>query len=337
MRCDVKSIEALKLDYNTFAYNSGVPPEGMWCVAVSKVPFCIVSFTQKANNKTISMTTSSSLSPSALLPSAPVPRVLTIAGSDPSGGAGIEADLKTITALGCYGLTCIDALTIQNTNGVSGKRITDEETINSILQTDFEDGVPDAIKVGMMTVPVMRWFQRHGTLDNLVVDPIISSSSGYSMAKQQLVKDSIEHVYGKATLLTPNVLEASKIMELVSHPVQISNIEEMKDCAKQLCDAVHCRAVLLKAGHMPAEKTLSDVLYDSIDGSFTEYLHPRILDMKNSHGTGCTLSSAIACHLAMGYSLADSIKLATIYLHNALIHADPSLGLRNGPVNHLYY
>ncbi|QPG76564.1 hypothetical protein FOA43_003954 [Brettanomyces nanus] len=282
-----------------------------------------------------------------------IPRVITIAGSDPSGGAGIEADIKTISVLGCYGMTCIDGITIQNTKGVFGKELADFSTIDTIMTSNFDDNEEiDAIKVGMMTGSVVQWFrERYGdcNVKYLVVDPIISSSSGYNLAKQNLIKDAAMHIYSKATLLTPNFREALQIMNILGHDTSkytsANDLTHYTNLAEDISAATRCRAVLLKGGHMPRigqsqnNNTICDILYDSSmpkSSQITIYKHSRIIRGKNTHGTGCTLSSAIASYLSLGRNLQDAVKLATCYVHNAMRFADSSLGQGVGPLNHIY-
>ncbi len=282
-------------------------------------------------------------------PQRTIPKVLTIAGSDPSGGAGIEADIKTITAMGCYGMTCIDGITVQNTMGVYGKYVTDLKTLGQIMSANFDnDGHIDAIKIGMMTEAVVQWFKRsysRGMVKYLVVDPIISSSSGYNLAKMKLVKEAIDNVYLHATLLTPNFEEALKIIDIMgmdrSKYTSKNNMESFCRLAKDIARFTKCRTVLLKGGHMPIsginDTELVDILYDPDNADeFTVFKHCRILGAKNTHGTGCTLSSAITSCLALGKSLQEAVEIGTCYVHNALRFADSGLGKGKGPLNHIY-
>lgn len=277
---------------------------------------------------------------SELIPQSRLPTVLTIAGSDPSGGAGVEADIKTITVLGCFGMTCVDGITIQNTMGVYGKHVTSLQALQAIL-TSIENEV-DVIKIGMMTDNVVEWFKRyyHGQAKYLVVDPIISSSSGYTMAKQQMIRNAANFIYCKATLLTPNFNEAIAIVEILGKSKSKyakHDLQHYKMLAQDLTSYTGARAILLKGGHMPSiDSNMLDILYDSTNNSFTLYKHAKIIGAKNTHGTGCTLSSAIASYLSKGETLQDSVKKATIFLHNAMRFADISLGKGKGPLNHIY-
>ncbi|KAG7815854.1 hypothetical protein KL928_005193 [Ogataea angusta] len=203
--------------------------------------------------------------PVSLTPVA-TPRVLTVAGSDPSGGAGIEADLKTITSYGCYGLTCIDVLTVQNTLGVSGKLETAAAVVQGILDADFADGGVDCVKIGVITrpvltalVPFLETFR-----PPLVVDTVISSTSGFTLAKQTLVRDCIARLYRYATVITPNWDEAKIIYSLLFPDSDVGepSIAGCEDLARKLASAVGCRAVLVKGGHVPAQGAVTDVLYD---------------------------------------------------------------------------
>ncbi|GME80212.1 unnamed protein product [Ambrosiozyma monospora] len=298
------------------------------------------------------------------------PTVLTIAGSDPSGGAGVEADLKTITSLKCYGLTCITTLTTQNTTGVKAKLNTDYDTITGILSTIFDDFTQlDAIKVGVVTAEVVRWFFEHyheikWKVKFVVIDPIISSSSGFDLSKLKIVQDCVESVYPWATLLTPNFNEAMKILHVLGYSyedaVRVDNsglksptadeerenkhvssesgsIEEFKRFTKFLTLKLKCRAVLLKGGHMPEVENpniIQEILYDSLSNQFTIYKHTKMTGLKNTHGTGCTLSSSISSYLAKGHSLQEAVKLGVLYVHQALVHADETIGYGAGPLNH---
>ncbi|KAG7703517.1 hypothetical protein KL930_004446 [Ogataea haglerorum] len=205
--------------------------------------------------------------PSSLAPVA-TPRVLTVAGSDPSGGAGIEADLKTITSYGCHGLTCVDVLTVQNTLGVSGKMETAATVVQDILQADFADGGIHCVKIGVVTrpgltaiVPLLETFR-----PQLVVDTVISSTSGFTMAKQTLVRDCIAQLYRYATVITPNWDEAKIIYGLLFPDGSVGepSIAGCEDLARKLASAIGCRAVLIKGGHVPAQEAVTDVLYDRL-------------------------------------------------------------------------
>ncbi|KAG7887153.1 hypothetical protein KL925_004800 [Ogataea polymorpha] len=203
--------------------------------------------------------------PSHLTPVA-TPGVLTVAGSDPSGGAGIEADLKTITSYGCYGLTCIDVLTVQNTFGVSGKLETAATVVQGILEADFAHGGINCVKIGVITrpvltalVPFLETFR-----PQLVVDTVISSTSGFTLAKQALVRDCITQLYRYATVITPNWDEARIIYSLLFPDSNVGepSIAGCEDLARELANAIGCRAVLVKGGHVPAQRAITDVLYD---------------------------------------------------------------------------
>lgn len=286
-----------------------------------------------------------------------LPRVLTIAGSDPSGGAGIEADLKTITVHGCYGMTCIDALTIQNTLGVKDKIPTSTQGTEDILISNLEDIDVNSIKIGMLTREIIEILPK--ILDKycqnipIVMDPIIGSSSGYSLTKLETVKFCIKDIYPKATLLTPNYVEALSIIELskgkeFADKINPNSIDDLIEVSKLLREIIGCQAVLLKGGHFPWDENfeatsisgkpiskLTDVLYDSKTKEITVFSKPWV-SSSNTHGTGCTLSSAIASNLALGNKLPTAVGKAVKFVHLAIEFADESIGAGNGPLNHVY-
>ncbi|GME78887.1 unnamed protein product [[Candida] boidinii] len=286
-----------------------------------------------------------------------LPRVLTIAGSDPSGGAGIEADLKTITVHGCYGMTCIDALTIQNTLGVKDKIATSAKGTEDILISNLDDITVNSVKTGMLSREVIEILPK--ILDKycqnipIVMDPIIGSSSGYSLTKLETVRMCIKDIYPRATLLTPNYIESLSIIELskgkeFADKINPKTVDDLIEVAKLLQEIVGCQAVLLKGGHFPWDENfeatsvsgkpvfkLTDVLYDSETGQVTVFSKPWV-SSSNTHGTGCTLSSAIASNLALGDKLPTAVGKAVKFVHLAIEFADESIGAGNGPLNHVY-
>ncbi|ODV84661.1 hypothetical protein CANARDRAFT_190240, partial [[Candida] arabinofermentans NRRL YB-2248] len=272
------------------------------------------------------------------------PTVLTIAGSDPSGGAGIEADIKTITAFRCNAITCIDCLTVQSTLGVKFKHSTTANTIQYILNA-LQDRKIDGVKCGMITSQVLDHlpqFIKSNNVRNLVIDPIISSTSGFTLSKIDLIKRSIRELYHYATLVSPNFNEALDILSAmdVNHTYgdQEMTLETLKSLTKLSTMTLGCRAVLLKGGHMPCSFTdngmMLDILYDAVTETFTIFSHPRLNGLKNTHGTGCTLSSSIAAGLANGEELEKAVGDAICYVHQGLVFADPTIGEGNGPLNH---
>ena len=254
--------------------------------------------------------------------------VLTIAGSDCSGGAGIQADLKTMTMNGVYAMSAITALTAQNTTGVRAIQESTPDFLKQQLDAIFEDIYPDAVKIGMVAsselIRVIAERLKYYDAKNVVVDPVMVASAGSSLIKQEAVQTLIQELLPISTLVTPNIPEAQVLSGLT-----IQTKEDMIAAAKQIGDQYHC-AVLLKGGH--SINDANDLLY--ADGEFHWFEGKRI-DNPNTHGTGCTLSSAIASNLAKGYTLAESVQRAKDYISGALA-AMLDLGQGSGPMNHAY-
>ena len=255
-------------------------------------------------------------------------KALTIAGSDSSGGAGIQADIKTMTANGVYAMSAITALTAQNTMGVTGILEVSPEFLKLQLDAVFSDIFPDSVKIGMVSssdlVCAIADRLKYHNAKNIVVDPVMVATSGSALIKTDAVKTLIEELLPIATLVTPNIPEA----EILSG-ISIENKEDMQKAAKIIGDAHDC-AVLLKGGHNVNDA--NDLLYE--DGEYHWFEGKRI-DNPNTHGTGCTLSSAIASNLAKGFSLSDSVKRAKDYICGAL-SAQLDLGKGSGPMNHAF-
>lgn len=261
-------------------------------------------------------------------------KVLTIAGSDCSGGAGIQADLKTMTVHGVYGMSVITALTAQNTIGVSDVAVTEPVFLKKQLDAIFTDIVPDAIKIGMLPdqniiKAIVESFLKYETiLTNekipIILDPVMVSSSGRILMEEQARETLQTDLFPWITLLTPNIPEAEV---LTGKP--ISGYADMEQAAKELAERYQM-AILLKGGH--CKEGSSDLLY--VDGK-KNWFPGEIMDNPNKHGTGCTLSSAIASNIALGYSLEESCKRAKDYLEGA-IRANLNLGQGCGPLNHMY-
>ena len=253
---------------------------------------------------------------------------LTIAGSDCSGGAGIQADLKTMTMHGVYGMSVITALTAQNTTGVRGIQESSPNFLQQQMDAIFEDIYPDAVKIGMVSsaelIRVIADRLRFYDARNVVVDPVMVATSGSQLMKNDAIQTLIEDLLPIAALVTPNIPEAQVLSGLI-----IENKEDMIAAAKMIGDTYHC-AVLLKGGH--SVNDANDLLY--ADGEMTWFEGKRI-DNPNTHGTGCTLSSAIAANLAKGYSLADSVQKAKEYISEAL-EAMLDLGRGSGPMDHAF-
>ena len=253
---------------------------------------------------------------------------LSIAGSDPSGGAGIQADLKTMTMHGVYAMSAVTALTAQNTTGVRGVLECTPEFLALQLDCIFSDIVPDAVKTGMVSsAPLIRVIAdrlTHYRAQNLVVDPVMVSTSGSRLLEEEALEALRGQLLPLAVLITPNIPEA----EVLSGR-NIRNGQDMEAAARIIGDACGC-AVLCKGGH--AIQDADDVLYDR--GRLRWFRGERI-DNPNTHGTGCTLSSAIAANLALGLPLEESVARAKDYLSGAL-RAMLDLGAGSGPLNHAY-
>ena len=253
---------------------------------------------------------------------------LTIAGSDCSGGAGIQADLKTMTMNGVYAMSAITALTAQNTTGVRAIQESTPDFLKQQLDAVFEDIYPDAVKIGMVSscelIRVIADRLRYYDAKNVVVDPVMVATSGSSLMKNDAVQTLIEELLPISTLVTPNIPEAQVISG-----VTIETKEDMIAAAKQIGDSYHC-AVLLKGGH--SINDANDLLY--ANGELVWFEGKRI-NNPNTHGTGCTLSSAIASNLAKGFTLAESVQRAKDYISGALA-AMLDLGKGSGPMNHAF-
>jgi hydroxymethylpyrimidine/phosphomethylpyrimidine kinase len=260
-------------------------------------------------------------------------RALTIAGSDSGGGAGIQADLKTFSALGCYGMSVITALTAQNTRAVTAIHGLPPDFITRQLDAVLSDLGADAVKVGMLHAPeiidaVADGLQRHGAV-NIVVDPVMVAKSGDALLQNDAVDALRTRLIPMADLITPNLPEASVLLD---RPV--TRAEDMPGAAGDLA-ALGCRAVLLKGGHLGADESL-DVLYLGDTRQLISLPAPRVAT-PNTHGTGCTLSSAVAAGLAAGRPMADAVHAAKDYITQAIRSAaDYGIGGGHGPVHHFH-
>ena len=253
---------------------------------------------------------------------------LSIAGSDCSGGAGIQADLKTMTMNGVYAMSAITAMTAQNTTGVRAIQESTPEFLKQQIDAVFEDIFPDAVKIGMVAsselIHVIADRLKFYRAKNVVVDPVMVASAGSSLIRQEAVQTLIRELLPVSTLVTPNIPEAQVLSGLI-----IANKEDMISAAKQIGDSYHC-AVLLKGGH--SINDANDLLY--ANGEFRWFEGKRI-NNPNTHGTGCTLSSAIASNLARGFTLEESVQKAKDYISGALA-AMLDLGKGSGPMNHAF-
>ena len=253
---------------------------------------------------------------------------LSIAGSDSSGGAGIQADMKTMSAHGVYAMTAITALTAQNTTGVTGIFEVTPEFLSDQLDAVFTDIFPDAVKIGMMSsAALIRVIARKLTTyqaRHIVVDPVMVATSGSKLIQDEAIDTLKNELLPIAEVVTPNIPEA----EILSG-MEIRCPQDMEQAARAISETYHC-AVLLKGGHDLNDA--NDLLYK--DGTST-WFHGRRIDNPNTHGTGCTLSSAIASNLACGMELEDAVRSAKAYISGALA-AMLNLGKGRGPMNHLF-
>jgi hydroxymethylpyrimidine/phosphomethylpyrimidine kinase len=258
------------------------------------------------------------------------PRVLSIAGSDSGGGAGIQADLKTFAALGCYGMTAITALTAQNTLGVRAIHGVPPQMLRDQIDAVLEDIGADAVKIGMLHSPeivhaVADAIDRHA-LERVVLDPVMVATSGAVLIDNPAIAALVSGLFGRAMLVTPNLDEAAL---LVGRP--LDSEQAMEVAARELLDK-GARAVLLKGGHLAGE-VVSDLLITQ--GGQPHWMRAPRIHSANTHGTGCTLSSAIAAYLALGEPLLEAVEAARVYIRGALeAGARVRTGAGSGPLNH---
>lgn len=254
---------------------------------------------------------------------------LSIAGFDGSGGAGLQADLKTFAALGCYGVTVLTAIPVQNTGGVRGCYSIPLSCIEEQLEAIFDDVIPDAIKVGVLfsadvITLVADFLRKKASRIPLVVDPVMIAKSGDHLLESTAVESLKENIIPLASLLTPNLPEAETLVPGVADKTQL--LERLL--------SLGCERVLLKGGHedgLQAEDWYIDQERN------TRILSAKRIASKNTHGTGCTLSSAICAYLALGESYLNACRKAKVYLHGAITSAaKQSVGKGNGPVAHFY-
>lgn len=258
--------------------------------------------------------------------------VLSIAGFDPSGGAGVLADIKTFSAFGCFGTAAITSLTSQNTVAVYGAVHQSAKTLRAQIEPVVSDFTIAAVKTGMLptreTIEVTAEMIEQHSLPNVVVDPVIRSTSGYDLIDETAMRFLIERLLPLAKVITPNMAEAERLTGLI-----VNDLDGMKRAAERIYELaqpkIRNQAVLVKGGHLPNEAT--DVLFD---GNEFQLFRAEKIATCNTHGTGCTLSSAIAALLANGFEIPEAITKAKQYLEAALRFA-PNLGHGAGPLNHL--
>jgi hydroxymethylpyrimidine/phosphomethylpyrimidine kinase len=257
-------------------------------------------------------------------------RLLTIAGSDSGGGAGIQADLKTFAALGCYGMSAITALTAQNTVGVQGIHAVPASFLKAQIESVMDDIGVDALKIGMLHEPgiveVVAWAIDRYQIRHVVLDPVMVATSGDRLIAQETVQVLVRELFPRVTVVTPNLDEAEL---LLGHG--IADAQALDPAAQGLL-AMGARAVLLKGGHLQGPQVV-DLLVQA--GGPTRRLASARIASRNVHGTGCTLSSAIAAHLALGHPLEEAVVLARSYILCAIAQGAPvQTGQGHGPLNH---
>ena len=251
---------------------------------------------------------------------------VTIAGSDSSGGAGIQADIKTMMANGVYAMSAITALTAQNTTGVTSILNATPEFLGQELDAIFTDIYPDAVKIGMVSesslIHTIAGKLRRYEAKNIVVDPVMVATSGARLISEEAVETLKKELFPLSCILTPNIPEAEVLTGM-----EVKTTEDMIEAAKRISEEYHC-AVLCKGGHQLNDA--NDLLY--ADGTY-RWFHGKRISNPNTHGTGCTLSSAIASNLAKGFSLEESVERAKDYISGALA-AMLDLGKGSGPMDH---
>lgn len=261
-----------------------------------------------------------------------IPNVLTIAGSDPSGGAGIQADLKAFSALGAYGCAAITALTAQSTRGVTGVHLVPPGFVREQLETLLDDVRIDAVKIGMIaTADIARAVAemlRERGLANVVLDPVMVAKGGDRLLAADAVAAVRQELLPLATVVTPNLPEAGELLGQ-EPPADEAGME----AAARALVGFGAQAVLMKGGHLDGERS-DDLLL--ADGVVTRFEAARI-ETKNTHGTGCSLSAAIAALLPQTGSIADAVRLAKVYITGAIAHADElEVGSGHGPTHHFF-
>lgn len=265
-------------------------------------------------------------------------RALTIAGSDPSGGAGLQADLKTFSALGVYGASAVVAVVDENTVGVTGVHPVPESFVAGQIRSVLSDIGADAVKIGMLHSSelirtVLATLREFPEVDRIVLDPVMVATSGDPLLRPEAVATLRDELIPYCTVITPNLPEASLLLGET-----IDSQDQFDDAARALSRLGGEKgiSVMLKAGHLVDGDTLVDYFYDATTDTVARLASPRI-DTVNTHGTGCTLSSAIAAHLAKGHSLTEAARLAKDYIAAAIAAgAAYSIGHGHGPVHHFH-
>ncbi|MDW7693178.1 bifunctional hydroxymethylpyrimidine kinase/phosphomethylpyrimidine kinase [Flammeovirgaceae bacterium SG7u.111] len=260
------------------------------------------------------------------------PSVLTIAGFDGSGGAGIQADIKATSALGCYSTSVLTALPVQNTCGVKKIYPIPAQAIEDQIHAILEDIFPDAIKIGMVHTTelvdtILNTLQQYPHIP-IVFDPVMVATSGHKLIEDATIQAIIEKLFPITEVITPNLDEAAILADM-----PIRSVEEMQVAGKKIME-LGCQSVLLKGGHLPTAQLTS--LYFAKNGKVHSYDFEKF-QTNNTHGSGCTLSSAIASYIARGESLENAVDLGQQYVHGAIENGkDVLIGKGNGPLNHFY-
>ncbi len=264
------------------------------------------------------------------MPAQQIKQVLTIAGSDSGGGAGIQADIKAMSANGVFAMSVITAVTAQNTEEVTDVFELPIPIIAAQLDAVFDDFEVAAVKTGMLSsravIETVAKMLKPQEVTHLVVDPVMISKSGLALLNPDAVDTLKERLFPLALIVTPNVHEAQQLSG-----IEIKTLADARRAAK-IIHGFGCRHVLIKGGHLPAERA-TDLLYD---GRFFNVYKGEFIDTPHTHGTGCTFASAIAAHLARGKSVNDAVQTAKIYLTETLRHS-LAIGHGTGPTNHFYF
>jgi hydroxymethylpyrimidine/phosphomethylpyrimidine kinase len=254
---------------------------------------------------------------------------LTVAGSDSSGGAGIQADLKTFQALGVFGTSAITAVTVQNTQKVYAIQEIEPRIVHDQIVCLFDDMTINAVKIGMVAsvslIEAIAEALTRVTAPPVVLDPVMISKSGYALLNSDARQALIEKLFPLAEVVTPNIHEAEALTNM-----RIASERKMQDCTRKILE-LGASKVVLKGGHMEGASA-TDILYDG--NRFESIQAPRI-DTPNTHGTGCTFSSAIAAHLALGFSFFDAVGRAKDYISGAIAHS-LNIGKGHGPTHHFF-
>lgn len=259
---------------------------------------------------------------------------LTIAGSDSCGGAGIQADIKTMSALGVYASSAITAITVQNTKGVYSIQNVEPEIVKGQIEAVMDDIHPDAIKIGMVNdcdtiraiTETLKKYEDQ--FQHLIIDPVMVSTSGCRLMQEDALDVFIHNLLPLATLLTPNIPEAE-----ILAGIKIQNVEDIKNAASAI-SKLGCKYVLIKGGHFEGNEKI-DYLFE--EGKLITSYRGMNIDTRNTHGTGCTLSSAITSYLTREMDMNTAIAMAKTYLSGAILAGkDVKIGEGHGPVNHFY-